>query len=380
MTSESLFLSRPARLVAYAATMFLSLCASLPHAVAEDAAPAPRGTANGTAQTTGARAPRTKAAPKPAPNRANADSEAGNTAAYRALVEQALNEFKLENWPEARVLFRRAHEINPNARTLRGIGIVSYEMRDYVPALTALTAALADPRQPLTPAQRKECEELLTRTQTFIASYELMLHPAELELTVDGVAPVYDGSGRLLLGFGEHTLEGSAPGHDSASITITVQGGERDKLELALSVTAPEPPAVAKALQLAPAEQSVAAQAPLSSSPSLVRTGGLRYTWVALGASAVFGGAAAGTWFAGEKKLESLKQQCRDAAVAGSACAPGSVETGSVKRMERLTNAMLGVSAASLLTAAILLPIEWPRERQLAFDLSPRHVGLRGSF
>ena len=45
-------------------------------------------------------------------------------AQYKQLIQQALGEFRRQNWPEARVLFRRAHALSPNARTLRGMGVV----------------------------------------------------------------------------------------------------------------------------------------------------------------------------------------------------------------------------------------------------------------
>src|SRR4051794_16670861 len=77
--------------------------------------------------------------------RAQADG-AAEASEYRELIEQALSEFKHKNWPEARVLFRRAHELSPNARTLRGMGVVSYEMRDYVHAVLELSSALVDAR------------------------------------------------------------------------------------------------------------------------------------------------------------------------------------------------------------------------------------------
>src|SRR5690349_9454730 len=106
------------------------------------------------------------------PQRCAAQS-AHDDAAYKELVEQALSEFKHKNWPEARVLFMRAHELNPNARTLRGMGIVSFEMRDYLNAVINLKAALEDKRQPLTEAQRKECDSLLTRARTYVGVYTL---------------------------------------------------------------------------------------------------------------------------------------------------------------------------------------------------------------
>ena len=81
---------------------------------------------------------------------------------YRALVKQAVREFEASNWPEAFALFKRAHELEPSARTLRGIGLAAYEMRDYVQSIGYLQTALEDQRRPLSPAQRKVIDDHCT--------------------------------------------------------------------------------------------------------------------------------------------------------------------------------------------------------------------------
>src|SRR5688572_7254192 len=53
---------------------------------------------------------------------------------YKRAVEEALKEYGLGHFEEARSLFRRAHGIYPNARTLRGLGMVEFELRHYVRA------------------------------------------------------------------------------------------------------------------------------------------------------------------------------------------------------------------------------------------------------
>lgn len=305
--------------------------------------------------------------------RAQEEQEAGE---YRVLIDQALNEFARRNWPEARVLFRRAHELNPNARTLRGMGLVSYEMRDYVSAVVELRAALDETRQVLTDTQRGECEQLLSRSRSFVGAYALEVEPTQAAVSLDGAAPVRDTSGHVLVPFGDHTLRVTAPSHGDQSLKLHVQGGEQSTLHVVLqkvvltsefqSPAAPRPnPFVARADD---------ARAP-------VRHGKLRYSWVALGATAAFGAVAVGSWVAGQGKLDDLDQQCRERALSAAPCARGNVDTGSVKTLERTTNAMLGLAGAALVTTAVLATFEWPRERRsLAIDLAPQRVALRGSF
>jgi tetratricopeptide (TPR) repeat protein len=81
-------------------------------------------------------------------------------ARYRSTLKDALAEYDANHFEEARVLFRRAHEINPNARTLRGIGMASFELRDYVAAVRTLSAALVETRKPLSAEQRTHAQGL----------------------------------------------------------------------------------------------------------------------------------------------------------------------------------------------------------------------------
>lgn len=306
------------------------------------------------------------------------------TSAYRELVDRALDEFKHKNWQEARVLFRRAHELSPNARTLRGLGIVSYEMRDYVQAIMALSDALVETRQPLTDAQRRECETLRARSRTFVGSYVLSLEPAHAEVKLDGRPLVRDREGRVLVAFGEHTLHVTAPGYQESNSRMVVQGGEQGELKIVLyrptSVVAAPASKVEKNVDVPPAP--VPPAAPRAEGSRFVG-GGLRYTWVALGASAAFGGAFAGAWFVGQQKVDDLEAQCDDMRRAGVPCRRGEVDTAEVQRFERLSNAMLGLTAGALVTTIVLASLEWPRERALAVGVSGvpgSQLSLRGSF
>jgi len=74
-------------------------------------------------------------------------------------------------WQEARALFQQAHEEYPNARTLRGIGMAAFEMRDYVGAYRALMQALASEERPLTRRQRRATQALLEETRAFIGRF-----------------------------------------------------------------------------------------------------------------------------------------------------------------------------------------------------------------
>jgi hypothetical protein len=314
--------------------------------------------------------------------RSHALAQPKDEAAYKELIDQALSEFKLKNWPEARVLFRKAHELNPNARSLRGLGVVSFEMRDYVQAVQHLSAALVDPRQPLTEAQRSECEGLLARARTFVGSYALRLEPGAAQTTLDGGPLVRDQEGLVLVPFGEHTLRASAAGYEDAVSRLQVQGGERAELTLVLvaaSQASVAPVAAEPGLDSAQAQTQTAPAAPRSEEHRFIG-GGLRYTWVALGATAVFGAATVGLWYAGQGELDDLDARCARRAAKGNPCEPGDTNTDTVKRYERLTNAALGLTAVGAVATGVLLALEWPREKNLALEVGFQSVSLRGSF
>ncbi|MDB4977759.1 MAG: hypothetical protein JWN48_6100 [Myxococcaceae bacterium] len=326
-----------------------------------------------------------------------ADSET-QTPEYRELIEQALSEFKHKNWPESRVLFRRAHEISPNARTQRGIGMVSYEMRDYVNAVLSLSAALADSRQPLTDTQRKECEALLSRSRTFVGAYTLKLEPPQADVSLDGAALARDAEGHVLVPFGEHTLRAVAPGYQDSNSKLSVQGGETGELRIVLYRPQAVSAAPASSVEKSVTEVPSATQTAALSEPGLPRSHsdrfvghGIRYSWITLGATAAFGAAAAAVWFTGQGKVDDLDSACARQARAGAPCQRGQVDTAGVKRHEHATTALLGLTGAALITTAVLMSLEWPTEkragraaaktpRKLALELAPQRLFVRGSF
>jgi tetratricopeptide (TPR) repeat protein len=311
-------------------------------------------------------------------------SASAEDAAYKELIEQALSEFKHKNWPEARVLFMRAHEQNPNARTSRGMGIVSFEMRDYLNAVIYLNAALEDTRQPLTDVQRKECEGLLTRARTYVGVYTLKLDPAEARVQLDGGDPMHDEEGHMLVPFGEHTLTARAQGRQDYTLKLTVQGGERGEISLALlPERGPEPARAeqqpAEAVTAKEVAKNEAAQARHAEPQGFVGHG-LKYSWIPFGLSAAAGGAAVAFWMLGGKKLDQLDKDCATRASGDNPCTKQNTSTSKVETYQTMTNVAIGVSAAALVTTAVLMGLEWPRERQLALNVGPTSLSLRGAF
>jgi hypothetical protein len=165
-----------------------------------------------------------------APSSARADDDAE----YRDLIQRALVEYQGGRWEESRSLFERAHALSPNARTLRGIALASFEMRDYVRCVTALRGALDSNARKLDATQRKQAQKLLTQAEGYIAHRTVALTPATARVTVDGEDAQFS-EGKLLLNPGKHELMAEAPGYQPQRLSIIAHSGSQGALEMQLA-------------------------------------------------------------------------------------------------------------------------------------------------
>jgi len=168
------------------------------------------------------------------------EAEAEPPPEYEDRIREALEESAEGHWGEARAAFRQAHETFPNARTERGMGMVSFEMRDYVDSVRHLRRALENPVRPLTDTQRTEVQALLERALARIAVFSREDVPEGAQILVDGRAIEPEPDGTLLLPY-------AAEGHAVTVQTetqrwqseIPVRGGEDGPLPMVFD--APEP-------------------------------------------------------------------------------------------------------------------------------------------
>lgn len=160
----------------------------------------------------------------------------GDPPGYREAVEQGLSEYGAGNFAEARALFLRAHAIAPNARTLRSLGIVEYELRNYAEAIARLEQALAATAKPLDTNVRTQVEKLLSQTKAFVGRYSLQLKPDPItsRILVDGSLVASDTKALLTLNVGEHTLVVQADGYHDEQRSLSVKGGEQLTLAIEL--------------------------------------------------------------------------------------------------------------------------------------------------
>jgi len=154
---------------------------------------------------------------------------------YRRTIARALREFDGGRYEEARALFRQAHELAPSARTLRGIGMASFELRDYVEAESALSEALLSQTRPLDARQRAETAELLDQTLGFLGRFLFIVDPTAAALTVDDGVPPPRLDGMVLLPIGEHVVRAQLEGYVPEVRRLDVLGGERETIEIQLT-------------------------------------------------------------------------------------------------------------------------------------------------
>lgn len=195
-------------------------CVSHALAQAPDTAPAPRNDAV-VLDTTGP----TKTVSDPPPD-------------YERAIDQAVDEHERGNFEEAREHFREAHELYPNARTLRGLGMVEFELRNYGESAKFLTGALNEQTRALDAELRHEVEVLLDRARAYVGEVRVAVEPGTATVSVDGVPVASGPNAALNLLVGDHLLEFRASGRMPERRQISVRG--RDQITIQVVLAAPE--------------------------------------------------------------------------------------------------------------------------------------------
>jgi hypothetical protein len=159
--------------------------------------------------------------------------------AYAEHIKSALSETALGNFAEAREHFRRAHAIDPSARTLRGLGMVEFELSHYVDSARFLSEALRSNVKPLSGKLRSETEALCERARQYVGSVQVVTDPRSAAVIVDGAVIDLDASRTVTLPVGDHSFEVRSDGRLPAKQVVKVDGGETVRLVLTLVPVAP---------------------------------------------------------------------------------------------------------------------------------------------
>jgi hypothetical protein len=304
--------------------------------------------------------------------------------AYRSTIDEAVREFAGGHWEEARALFKRAHELSPNARTLRGMGKAAFELRMYVQAVRELDAAQRDTRKPLDDAMRAEVQGLIQKANEFVGRVRLTLEPPAAKLLVDGKEPQLEPDGSLLLDLGTHVFGATADGFKPTNLRLNIEGASDQRVRVQLepllaggpvgvpAIDPNKPPPVAEQ----PKPDPLAAPSPQPSPP--VESDLDTYAWIAAGGAVAFGVGAGVFWMIGEGQYEDVSKEC------APECTDQEIADSGVETSDLLTTVFLGVGAAAAVTSVVLFALDASAESEAppttALRVTPAGVLVRGSF
>jgi tetratricopeptide (TPR) repeat protein len=327
-------------------------------------------------------------------------AQKGNDAKYEETISRAVKEFDLENWSEARALFKQAHGLNPNARTFRGMGMAAFEMRKYAQALQDLQSALANTQRALTPQQRDQVQKLIEQAQGYVGRYTVHVEPQQAAVKVDGGDLALDSNNQLALDLGDHEITASASGYVDLSRKVTVEGGEVQMLDLVMDRVAetpvvvpapipaaePAPKAVsekpAQSASTQPLKQDQKKEIPKAPPRAEEESSGPQWAYVTLAAGILSGGAAVVFWALGEQKYNQIEKKC------DVGCSEKDIEKlkDNVKEFDTLTNVFIGVASGMAAATIALFIIESlggsdsNSSDKTAMTITPTGIQLHGRF
>lgn len=314
---------------------------------------------------------------------ARAQAEAPGAAApesseYERYIAQALQAYDAGRFAEARSSFRRAHELAPTARTLRTIGMCSFNLGDYVDALQNLEAALADARKPLNGEQRTHVSDLIARSQARVGRFRIRLTPQDAVLWADGRPPPRLGTDEILLEPGRHELLAQASGHQPNRSTVQVDGGDRTTLEIILT---PHPAGADIAAVAAPKPAEAPSPAPVAAAPlspaSTASNTQAVWGYVALGVGGVSLITFGITTGLAASKASSLDEHCRD-----NACRPAYHDDVDTYNRYKVISTVSLIAGVALAGTGVVLLLTQPGQSTEHAALEPQigfgSLGVRG--
>lgn len=201
---------------------------------------------------------------------------------YQQATAQALSAYASADYARARVLFERAHALDPSARTFRALGLTAVNLKHYDEARHDLVAALSDSRQPLGNEQRAQVSDTLRWMDSTLSVLQVVATPPEAQMLIDGVSV----SNEVTLDPGKHILRVEAAGYAPLERTFACQPAQHRTLELALQRVDLQPRAAD--MTSSPAPSLTSATAATDSS-----VWSRWWFWTAVGLVVIAGGTAA---------------------------------------------------------------------------------------
>jgi hypothetical protein len=152
-------------------------------------------------------------------------------------IDTALADHERGRFQEARVHFATAHRLRPSARTLRGLGKVEFELRNYGEAAAYFKKALTSQVSPLPTDLQREVSGLLQRCRTYLGQVHVHVQPGSATILVDGITVASGPHASLSLVVGDHLLELRALGRLPERRSIRIQPEQSTEIDVILSPT-----------------------------------------------------------------------------------------------------------------------------------------------
>lgn len=148
---------------------------------------------------------------------------------FEELVAEGVEEFNAGRFPEARALLLQADSLKSTARTQRALGMVEFDLRNYLAAVRYLRNALMHPLDQLTTKQRTDVDRLIVRALAFLGQFELRPSSKGVRVLLEG--EVLEER-PMLVPIGSHELQFERPNCPPSFLTVEVKGGERQSVRL----------------------------------------------------------------------------------------------------------------------------------------------------
>lgn len=294
---------------------------------------------------------------------------------YDVALEKALEAHARGDHETARSHMERAHQLEPSARTLRGLGIVALAQERMREAAEYLEAALVSDLKPLSGELRASVEELLKGAYEKLTRIELIVERGS-RVRVDDAAPVYSAPDTLLLPPGSHRFEITDARGAVYTFSDVAKPGEKRTLRV---VSAPcqmpsEGPAERPPALLAKPPTA----APASLRPAFwtrnVRNGALLGGGLLIAASVT-------TYSLAYVRLEKLSDSCREHGCT-EAEAEGRFRNRNIEGLAITSGVLAGTGGAVLIATGLIELWRYRQKSQpkLGVALGLTSIGVTGAF
>jgi hypothetical protein len=174
-------------------------------------------------------------------------ASASDAAEVEALIKQALDLRRQQKDPLAYPLLQKAHALGSTPRTAAQLGLVEINLGYWLDAERHLAESLAAKRDVWVHQNRAVLEQNLEKARKAIGEVLVVGTPSGAEIEVNGKAVgTLPMQAPVRLGEGPARIEVRAPGYEPATRSLSVVGGQREEIALALepaktAETAPVP-------------------------------------------------------------------------------------------------------------------------------------------